>query len=90
MDSTITPGRFIEVWQTSSAVAEVASKLKMSKNTVRVRACRYRQRGVPLKDYPVAEIPAVDWNGLAGTRLLTASATVFPCFGSSLACATGP
>ena len=65
MDPTITPGRFIEVWQTSSAVAEVASKLKMSKNTVRVRACRYRQRGVPLKDYPPAEIPAVDWNGLA-------------------------
>src|SRR5438067_13691033 len=74
MDSTITPRQFIEAWQGSSAVAEVAQKLRMKKNQVRVRACRYRQRGVPLKEYVPAELPVVDWPGLAqyATQLLAA------------------
>jgi hypothetical protein len=46
-----TPEEFIEAWQSSSTVREVARKLRMKTNQVRVRACRYRQRGVPLKDY---------------------------------------
>jgi hypothetical protein len=65
MDTVVSPQKFVEAWQTSSSVAEVASKLRMKKNQVRVRACRYRQRGVPLKDIPPAPLPEVDWEGLS-------------------------
>jgi hypothetical protein len=58
-----TAQQFIHAWQTSSAVAEVASKLRMSRAQCRVRACRYRQHGVPLKAYPFPDPP--DWEELA-------------------------
>ena len=60
-----TPPEFIKAWQTSSAVAEVASKLRMKKDQVRVRAFRYRQRGVSLKQFPPVELPVWDWDELA-------------------------
>ena len=60
-----TPAEFIKAWQTSSSVAQVASKLRMKKDQVRVRACRYRQKGVRLKKYVPAEIPVWDWGKLA-------------------------
>jgi hypothetical protein len=60
-----TPEQFVRAWQTSSSVAEVAMKLRMKKAQCRVRACRYRQRGVLLKQFPPVEIPAVDWEALA-------------------------
>jgi len=44
-------------------VAEVAKKTGMLKKTVRVRACRYRQLGIPLRDFPPVELP--DWDQLA-------------------------
>ena len=58
-----TPEEFIEAWQGSSTVRQVAHKLHMKTNQVRVRACRYRQRGIPLKTIPPAELP--DWDELA-------------------------
>jgi hypothetical protein len=65
MDSITTPRRFIEVWQTSATLAEVASKLGTSKGACRARAWRYRQRGVPLKEFPPIELPVIDWGELA-------------------------
>ncbi len=61
----IRPRQFIEAWQASSSVREVASKLKMRTAQVRVRACRYRQQGVPLKEMEPGELPVANWEGLA-------------------------
>jgi hypothetical protein len=61
----IPPREFIRVWQTSASVAEVAAKVRSKKNACRVRAYRYRQRGVPLKEFPPVEIEATDWDELA-------------------------
>ena len=47
-----TPREFVRAWQQSSSVAEVAEKVRTSPNACRVRAYRYRQRGVPLKELP--------------------------------------
>ena len=60
-----TPREFIEAWQSSSSVAEVASKLRSKKNACRVRAFRYRKMGVPLKEFLSAWIELPDWEGLA-------------------------
>jgi len=59
----VPPQEFIEVWQSSNSVAEVAKKTGMLKKTVRVRACRYRKLGIRLKDFPPVELP--DWDELA-------------------------
>lgn len=58
-----TPKEFITAWQTSGAVAEVASKLGMTTQQCRMRAWRYRHLGIPLKEYPPVEPP--DWDALA-------------------------
>jgi hypothetical protein len=58
-----TPEQFIAAWQSSSSVRAVADKLKMNTNQVRTRACRYRQRGIPLKEYSWPGPP--DWTALA-------------------------
>jgi len=65
MRTIATQRQFIEAWQTSSTVADVARKLKMKRAQVRVRASRYRKHGVPLKEYVPAELPWVDWEELA-------------------------
>src|SRR5205809_1103455 len=53
--------QFIEVWQTSSTRREVATRLGMTKDAVRVRAWRYRELGVPLKDLPPDGIFGWSW-----------------------------
>ncbi|HZZ78464.1 MAG TPA: hypothetical protein VFE62_08095 [Gemmataceae bacterium] len=58
-----TPKQFIETWQTSASTTEVAEKLRMNTRQVRVRACRYRRRGVPLKLFAWPDPP--DWDELA-------------------------
>jgi hypothetical protein len=65
MPAIVTQRQFIEAWQTSSTVADVARKLRMKRGQVRVRACRYRKHGVPLKEYVPAELPWVDWSEMA-------------------------
>jgi hypothetical protein len=62
---TVSPREFIRVWQTSASVAEVASKVRRKKNACRVRAFRYRQLGVPLKEFPPVEVELPDWDELA-------------------------
>jgi hypothetical protein len=52
---TVSPYDFVKAWQTSTSVAEVATKVRSKKNAVRVRAFRYRQKGVPLKEFPAVE-----------------------------------
>lgn len=47
----ISPQKFIQTWQESSAIGEVAYKLGIPINRVRARASLYRARGVPLRDY---------------------------------------
>jgi hypothetical protein len=61
----VTPRQFIEAWQGSSSVAEVARKVRAKKNAVRVRGFRYRKMGIPLKEFPVVEIEPTDWDELA-------------------------
>jgi hypothetical protein len=61
----VTPRQFVQAWQESASLAEVAQKVRSKKNACRVRAYRYRQRGVPLKEFPPVEIEATDWDELA-------------------------
>src|SRR6516165_6599827 len=63
---------FIKAWQESSSLAEVAQKVQSKKNACRVRAYRYRQMGVPLKEFPVVYAEPTDWEELAeyGASLL--------------------
>jgi hypothetical protein len=61
----LTPQQFIKAWQESESVAEVAQSIKRSKNACRVRAYRYRLKGVPLKEFPPVELEAIDWDELA-------------------------
>jgi hypothetical protein len=56
---------FIRYWQQSSTTAEVARKARCTTNAVRVRACRYRKMGVPLKEFPSIEPELLDWDELA-------------------------
>jgi hypothetical protein len=66
MEATkVMPREFITVWQASNSVAEVSQKTGLSKSAVRTRACRYRQLGVRLKQFPVIAIEPTDWNELA-------------------------
>jgi hypothetical protein len=60
-----TPVEFIAVWQTSTTLAEVASRLRMTKSQCWVRAWRYRRRGVPLKVFPPGGLQVWDWHKLA-------------------------
>ena len=62
---TITAREFVRVWQTSNSVAEVAKQVQRTKNAVRVRAFRYREMGVPLKQFPALEIEPINWDELA-------------------------
>jgi hypothetical protein len=57
---------FVKVWQESSSLAEVATRVGRNKNACRVRAFRYRQNGVGLKHFPFVEIPLIDWVELSG------------------------
>jgi hypothetical protein len=61
----VPPREFIKAWQESSSVAEVAQKVRSKKNACRVRAYRYRQRGIPLKEFPFVEIEPTNWDELA-------------------------
>jgi hypothetical protein len=62
-----TPEEFIKAWQTSKTLREACSRLRMKRAVAKVRAYRYRERGVPLKqhevDPPVECYP--DWDELA-------------------------
>jgi len=51
------PEEFIRVWQTSRTLREAYLKLGMKRATARVRAFRYRQHGVPLKELEVEPPP---------------------------------
>ncbi len=59
----ITPREFIAAWQSSFSIAEVSKKTGIRKKAVRVRAYRYRQAGIPLKEFPPVELP--NWDELA-------------------------
>lgn len=49
--SPIGPFEFVEVWQTSETIDEVVVRLKiLNRNSVQMRATKYRKEGVPLKD----------------------------------------
>jgi hypothetical protein len=61
----VSPREFIRVWQTSASVAGVAVRVRRRKNACRVRAYRYRQMGVPLKEFPPVEVELPDWDELA-------------------------
>lgn len=64
-DVRVDARKFIEIWQTSTSVAEVAAKTRSKKGACKVRAYRYRQRGVPLKEFPPVEIEPINWDELA-------------------------
>src|SRR5262245_51405929 len=54
---------FVQVWQGANSLAEVAKQLNRTTNAVRVRAHKFRQRGVALKTFPPVEM--VDWGEMA-------------------------
>src|SRR5262245_14367174 len=60
-----TARQFVESWQTPSSLAEVAMKARMKKSACRVRASRYRQLGIPLKEFPPVIIEPTNWSELA-------------------------
>lgn len=60
----VPPRRFVEVWQTCADVAEVAKKLRMKRAACRLRALRYRRRGVPLRELPAGGCSNIDWDDL--------------------------
>jgi hypothetical protein len=63
-----TPEWFIEAWQTSNSLAEVAQRIGAKKNTCRVRAWRYKKLGIPLKEFPAPPVEEPDphyWDKLA-------------------------
>jgi hypothetical protein len=64
-DAPVTPRKFVEAWQTSGSVREVAARLAISKNACRIRASRYRRLGVGLKNHPPPEVSVTDWDELA-------------------------
>jgi len=63
----VLPRRFIEVWQQSEYVSDVAQKLRLSKGACRMRAWRYKNHyGVPLKVLPTTRpAPVIDWDEMA-------------------------
>ena len=61
----VSPREFIKAWQESDSVAEVAQKVRGKKNAVRVRACRYRKLGIPLREFPPQVVEPTDWEELA-------------------------
>jgi hypothetical protein len=63
----VLPRRFIEVWQKSEYVSDVAQKLRLSKGACRMRAWRYKNHyGVPLKVLPTTRpAPVIDWDEMA-------------------------
>jgi hypothetical protein len=62
-----TPEEFIRAWQTSRTLREACKKLRMKRAVARLRAMRYRRRGVPLKEHELEQgvelLP--DWEELA-------------------------
>jgi biotin operon repressor len=43
--------QFIETWEKSTCVSEVAEKTKLSKSTVQAKATQLRKLGIPLKKF---------------------------------------
>jgi len=64
-NSAVDPKAFVEAWQHSATVDEVADKLKVDKSTVQRRAHYFRKRGVPLKAMSAAGQYKIDWAELA-------------------------
>src|SRR5262245_43093980 len=60
----VPPRQFIKIWQEAVSLGEVAAKVRRNKNACRVRAFRYRQLGVPLKEFPPTELEPTDWEEL--------------------------
>lgn len=60
-----TPEEFIEAWQQSSSVKEVAKRLNMPPKTVSSRASYYRKKKVPLKKMRSSGRGPLNWKKLA-------------------------
>jgi len=43
--------KFIEIWQTSGSLSEVAIRTSIKKTSCTVRAALYRRKGIPLKKF---------------------------------------
>jgi len=56
---------FVEAWQTSNSVDEVAQKTGLPKKYCSSRASTYRKRGVPLKRMTHTPRGGEDWQELA-------------------------
>jgi hypothetical protein len=57
---------YVKAWQESSSIAEVAAKTRTKKAACRMRARRYRERGIPLKEFPPPEYMTTEefWDDL--------------------------
>jgi hypothetical protein len=64
MSKRPTPKEFIQAWQTSSSVKEVATKLRMTVKAASARAIFYRKKGVALKKMHRGR-KGINWSELA-------------------------
>lgn len=56
------PAKFIEIWQTSSSIEEVAERMRVTLGAVKQRERSYRKHKVPLKFFG---IPARPYNWIS-------------------------
>ena len=64
--SKCTAEEFIEAWQTSDNVPEVAEKIREPKKNLYARACYFRKMGIPLKRMKKGiRRSRTEWNKLA-------------------------
>lgn len=49
--SLVSPEEFIDAWRASSSIDDVCQRTGMKRDTVIIRASRYRQNGVALKRF---------------------------------------
>lgn len=59
---TVTPEEFVQAWQTSESLDEVAKRLGLYRSLCYSRAAHYRRKGVALKEFP--RKASLDWAGL--------------------------
>ena len=60
MNKELNAKKFIEIWQSSKTLEEVAEKMHEPKTAIANRAQYYRKRGIPLKKFA----QHYDWDSL--------------------------
>lgn len=63
---SVSPERFVEVWQRADSVEDAARQLGVTEGAARARASAYRKRGIPLvRKYRRGPVASLDIAALA-------------------------